>query len=88
MSLSITPDRKIASAWLHYRHVNQAERYESVQMAAEGSGYGAEIPAAYTVSDYPLQYYFELRENARSAWLHPGLGADLLQQPYFVLRRA
>ena len=34
--IRITPDRKIASAQLYYRHVNQAERYEAVEMILGG----------------------------------------------------
>jgi hypothetical protein len=86
--LHIVPDRKTESALLYYRHVNQAEHYQSLAMAADGSGYRAAIPGDYTDSDYPLQYYFELRESPRTAWFYPGLGADLLGQPYFLMRRA
>ena len=88
VALSVMPDRAIASARLYYRHVNQAERYESLEMTAQDGGYRAAIPAAYTQTSYPLQYYFELRESQQRAWLWPGLGTDLLGQPYFVLRRA
>ena len=72
---------------LCYRHVNQAERWETAEMAGRGSVYGASIPAAYTDSPYPLQYYFVVRGAGARAWLHPGLGADLTHQPYYVLRR-
>ena len=33
---------------------------------------GATIPAAYTDSPYPLQYYFEFRTSPDKAFLHPG----------------
>jgi len=46
-------------------------------------GSGATIPAAYTKSDYPLQYYFETNGT-----LYPGLPKDFSQAPYFVIRRA
>jgi hypothetical protein len=88
LALRILPDRKTDSALLYYRHVNQAEHYQSLAMTADGSGYRAVIPGDYTDSDYPLQYYFELRETPQSAWLYPGLGAGLLGQPYFLVRRA
>jgi hypothetical protein len=68
---------------LYYRHVNQAERWESVDLAS-GS---AAIPASYTDSPYPLQYYFEFRTAADQAWLYPGFAPDLANQPYFVVRR-
>ena len=73
---------------LYYRHVNQAERYQSADMRAEGSRFNAVISASYTNSKYPLQYYFEPRRGADRAWLFPGLGSDLRAQPYFVVRQA
>jgi hypothetical protein len=71
------------SARLYYRHVNQAERYHAVEMDAQGDAYAACIPAAYTDSPYPLQYYFELNRVS----LYPGFAPNLLNQPYFVLQR-
>jgi hypothetical protein len=88
LALHIVPDRKTESAQLYYRHVNQAEHYKSLSMTTDDLGYHAVIPGDYTDSDYPLQYYFELRETPQTAWLYPGLGADLLGQPYFLVRRA
>jgi len=44
------------------------------------------IPASYTASNYPLQYYFELRRSTGEAWLYPGLTSDLANQPYFVVQ--
>ena len=74
------------SVRLYYRHVNQAERYQSAEMVVQGNNLKCAIPAAYTNSDYPLQYYFEVRGASGDVWLHPGLD-NLQQQPYFVLRR-
>ena len=76
----------LASVRLHYRHVNQAERWQSVFMDRKGSAYVAAIPSAYTDSPYPLQYYFELKSAPDRAWLHPGFAADLAGQPYYVIR--
>jgi hypothetical protein len=84
LSLTGAPDR----VSLHYRHVNQAEVYSVSEMKLRDSVYRAAIPAAYTESPYPLQYYFELRDASGGASLHPGLSAGLSNQPYFVLRRA
>jgi hypothetical protein len=75
------------SVRLYYRHVNQGERFESVLMRHEGSQFRAFIPAGYTNSLYPLQYYFEIREDAESASLYPGFGPELTNQPYFVVRQ-
>jgi hypothetical protein len=79
--------RTIASARLHYRHVNQAERYQSVEMELRNNAYRASIPGSYTDSPYPLQYYFEFQENPEKAWLYPGFAADLDNLPYFVAVR-
>ena len=76
----------LTSAQLHYRHVNQAERWQSVAMDRKRQSYAAAIPSAYTGSPYPLQYYFELKQSAARAWLHPGFPPDLAGQPYFVIR--
>jgi hypothetical protein len=74
----------LASATLHYRHINQAERWVSSAMDRKGTSYVASIPGVYTDSPYPLQYYFELKSGR--AWLHPGFPADLAGQPYYVVR--
>jgi hypothetical protein len=72
---------------LHYRHVNQAERWQAIDMDLRGGCCRASIPAAYTGSPYPLQYYFELHGSHGQAWLHPGMAPGLGRQPYLVLRR-
>ena len=64
------------------------ERYESVDTDGRDNTFRASIPAVYTDSPYPLQYYFELREGPERAWLYPGFTTDLTNQPYFVLRRS
>jgi len=78
---------KAASVRMYYRHVNQAERFESVEMQVQSGTYRASIPGAYTDSHFPLQYYFEVRESAEKAWLYPGFASDLSNQPYFVVQR-
>jgi hypothetical protein len=76
----------LVSARLHYRHVNQAERWQSSVMDRKGQTYVAAIPGAYTDSPYPLEYYFELKSAPDRAWLHPGFPADLAGQPYYMIR--
>jgi hypothetical protein len=78
----------LASARVHYRHVNQAERWQSAVMDRKGPAYVAAIPGAYTDSPYPLQYYFELKSAPDRAWLYPGFPSDLAGQPYYVVRGA
>ncbi len=75
----------VASARLYYRHVNQAERWLSVDMQKDHAGYSVEIPADYTDSVYPLQYYFELNDKQKRAWLYPAFNATLSNQPYYAI---
>ena len=69
-----------------YRHVQQAEPWCVTPMAIDAGGGHAVIPAEYTGTPYPLEYYFELSDDAGRWWLYPGLGPNLADQPYFVLR--
>ena len=57
-------------------------------MQTRDNCYRAAIPAGYTRSPYPLQYYFELKTAPDPACLLPGFAANLSNQPYFVVRRA
>jgi hypothetical protein len=70
---------------LNYRHVNQGERWRSVDMQSADGGYRAAIPGEYTESPFPLQYYFELRRENEAAWLYPGFNATLSNQPYYAI---
>ena len=81
-------DAAPAAARLHYRRINQAERWQSLDMQGAGNQFRAIIPAAYTQSPFPLEYYFELRPAGASPTLHPGFDALFANQPYFVLQRA
>lgn len=80
------PGAPLVSARLFYRHVNQAEEYNCVELSRHESELQGEIPAAYTASEYPLQYFFELHTK-RGARRFPGLSSDLGNQPYFVVTR-
>jgi hypothetical protein len=70
---------------LYYRHTNQAEPWQAAPMLVRPERAEGVIPADYTRAAYPLQYYFELSDESGRAWLYPGLGATLTNQPYFVL---
>lgn len=83
-----TPHQGKISARLYYRHVNQAEHYEDVEMQPGAKGFHAAIPADYTNSKYPLQYYFQLKQGPQKAWLYPGLNPRAVKQPYFIVRPA
>jgi hypothetical protein len=73
---------------LHYRHVDQAEEYESAEMTRQAGGPGgrylATIPAAYSQSGFALQYYFELHAG-ESAWLLPEFNPNAPVQPYYFV---
>lgn len=74
------------TARLYYRHVNQAERYESAELHRRGVEYKAAVPGSYLTPTYSLQYYFELSQPPDRACLYPGFAPDLANQPYFVVR--
>ncbi|HVU22496.1 MAG TPA: hypothetical protein VHE13_00120 [Opitutus sp.] len=85
LAISVAPPR---TANLHYRHTHQAQPWNATPMTRGGDTLHAAIPADYTDTVYPLEYYFEIAEPSGAAWLHPGLGPDLDQQPYFAVRSA
>jgi hypothetical protein len=87
LDIELSVEKEIGSARLYYRRVNHAERFRTVEMQLKGKRYQAAIPADVTNTDYPLQYYFELKEGPTAAWLYPGFTADLMNQPYFVMRK-
>jgi len=70
---------------LHYRHVNQAENYVVIDMVQRGGRYEAIIPATYTRTDFPLEYFFEVRKADGAAGLFPRFTAELTHRPYFVV---
>ncbi len=80
IALTVEKPNRPPSVQLRYRRVNQSERFQSVEMQA-GALYRAAIPAAYTQSPFPVQYYFELD----SAAVYPGFNETLSNQPYFVI---
>jgi len=87
LALEFAAEKDYGSMRLDYRHVNQAERWQSESMQSDGRLWRAAIPSEYTQSPYPLQYYFEVKETPGSAALYPGLGEQRTGQPYFVVRQ-
>ena len=69
---------------LHYRHVNQAERWQSITMKRDGGEHTASIPAAYTQSPFHLQFYVTA-VGASGLVIAPGLDADLANEPYLTV---
>jgi hypothetical protein len=86
ISLSIATSEDTRSARLHFRHVNQAEAWQTADMRLDGGRFTAAIPPAYTDSPFALQYYFTLFQT-NSSGLFPGLAIDLANQPYLVVRQ-
>ncbi|MBI4874722.1 MAG: hypothetical protein HY822_08820 [Acidobacteria bacterium] len=84
LTLSVEKAAGVAAS-LHYRRVTQAERWRLEPMQRRGDRFTATVPADYTQSPYPLQYYFELRAGDNAAWLYPGFGPNLAGQPYFTV---
>jgi hypothetical protein len=87
LDIVLSFEKPPSSARLYYRHVNHAERFETAEMQLSGNNYQATIPSAYTDSQYPLQYYMELKDGSGRAWLYPGFSKNLTNQPYFVVRK-
>lgn len=84
---SATAQDAPSSVHLFYRHVDQAERWKSAEMERDRRGYSASIPADYTDSAYPLQYYFELQRGIDSAWFYPAFNSTLSNQPYYAVSK-
>ncbi|MGA3285127.1 MAG: hypothetical protein ABSD57_11810, partial [Verrucomicrobiota bacterium] len=78
----------ISGLHLRFRHVNQGEVWQMVEMERAGDDYRAVIAADYTDSPFPLQYHFQIRNVSGSAWLRPGLEHRWHGQPYYFLRQA
>jgi hypothetical protein len=55
-------------------------------MQHSAGSHSAAIPADYTNSLYPLQYYFELR-TASDASLYPALNSTWSNQPYYAIHK-
>ena len=82
--LKVSGPPGVTETILWYRHVNHGERWLSTPMQQALGACSASIPAAYTDSPYPLQYYFELH-TATSATLHPAFSPTLSNQPYYTV---
>jgi hypothetical protein len=92
VKIEVSLDKRPQSVRLYYRQVNQAERYETMEMQLQTPASGivlfqTDIPGAYTDSPYGLQYYFAIG-GEQGAFLYPGFDATLTNQPYFIVRQA
>jgi hypothetical protein len=62
LDIELSFGKKPEGVRLYYRHVDQAERWESVEMShVAGNRFKATIPSEYTNSPYALQYYFQFK---------------------------
>jgi hypothetical protein len=72
---------------LHYRHVDQAERWTAAEASGGNGTYSGLIPAEYTRSEFALEYYFELEDARGKVRMYPGFNETLSNQPYFAVYR-
>jgi hypothetical protein len=83
VNISTPPD--VNSVNFYYRHVNQALVWEMLPMNKNGNVFSASIPSDYTMTNFPLQYYFALT-TAKGISFYPGLDENFMNQPYYVVR--
>ena len=86
LRLALSGPEGATNVEMHYRHLDQAENYISATMEKQGTEYAASIPAAYTATDFPLEYFFMVTTSAGTADLYPGFTPERTNQPYFVVR--
>ena len=89
LTLTVTAlvPEEVSSIRLHYRHVDQAERWKRVEMQGDRGTFTLAIPADYTNSEFPLEYYFDLAGKSGAARLEPAFNATLSNQPYYTVTR-
>ena len=83
---ALVPD-EVVSIRLHYRHVDQAERWKRMEMQGNDGNFTAAIPADYTKSEFPLEYYFDLAGKSGATRLEPAFNEALSNQPYYTVMR-
>lgn len=77
--------KSVRSVRLRYRRVNQAERWNVLDLDGENGVYAAAIPSEYTSSQFAVEYYFELADARGMEWMYPGFNETLSNQPYFAV---
>jgi hypothetical protein len=73
--------------YLYYRHVNQAVNWQRMSMTRKGENYLAVIPAQYTQTRYPMEYYFTIDMGEEGIAIYPGLDENLANMPYYIVRQ-
>jgi len=84
LTIAVRNPLKATTATLHFRHVHQGEIWAKTAMMPDAQGFSATLPAAFTASNYPIQFYVVF-ESGEGPILAPGLGNDLAGQPYVVI---
>lgn len=80
-----TPESK-ADVLLHYRHVNQGERWQHLKPQVVAEGIRWTIPGSYTHSDFHIQFYLTASDHERVQIL-PGLPDTLDAPPYMLIEQ-
>lgn len=87
MKIELELTREAKGVDLYYRHVNQAVEWQVVRMDKKGNQCQAVIPAEYTKTRYPMEYYFAIDMGEAGKAIFPGLDANQANMPYFVIRQ-
>jgi hypothetical protein len=75
-----------AEVLLHYRHVNQGERWQNLKPEIGDGGIKWTIPGSYTHSDFHIQFYLTATDNERVRIL-PGFPDTLDAAPYMLIEQ-
>jgi hypothetical protein len=81
-------NRVVHGVSLHYRILHQAAAWQTLPMTRSRRTFRASIAGTYADGVFPLQYYFSLHAGTGAPQLYPGIGADLADEPYWVLSPA
>jgi len=84
LTIAVRKPATATAATLYFRHVHQGEIWSKTKMSADAHGFAASLPAAFTESNYPIQFYVVF-ESGEGPVFAPGLGNDLAGQPYVVI---
>ena len=79
-------DQAASDMVLHYRHVNQGERWQHMPLNKAG-GAKWTIPAAYSDSDFHIQFYVTATDG-ETVRMYPGLPITLDGAPYILIEQA
>ena len=73
-------------AYLHYREVNQSKKWSKKKLIKVNEDYKSVISKTFTLTNYPIQYYFEFTGMVYSSF-SPGFNSYLSNQPYHLIRQ-